>query len=180
MSPLESIAFHAKRANRLSWPYFAMVVLWIAAIVQILYFYSQLPPLVASHFNAAGKANGWMDKETFVKFYLGLMTFLSGLFLAISAIIGGVPVSLWNLPNKEYWLSDVRRGETVRFVKTRLAMVGVMVQILILAIFQACLNANANRSYSLGQTLPWVLIGTFLLFMLWWMVGFIRRFSRMP
>mgnify|MGYP000982640530 CR=1 FL=1 len=73
---------------------------------------SQLPQCVASHFNAAGEANGWMSRSAYVIFTsvfgLCLPLFIIGVFFTIRFM----PVSIISLPNRDYWLAPERRVET--------------------------------------------------------------------
>ena len=56
----------------------------IVGILQIGYYYPKLPPTVASHFDARGKANDWMPKESFVALNAMVLTSL----LTVVLIIG--------------------------------------------------------------------------------------------
>ena len=69
---------------------FATVVLWLAlplVALQYTQVWDQLPAHVATHFNAAGQANGWMSRGEAVNFAVGFMAFLLAIFTAISFYI---------------------------------------------------------------------------------------------
>jgi uncharacterized protein DUF1648 len=65
---------------------FAIVLLWLTIPVVALPYWSvwgQLPARMATHFNAAGEANGWMSREVALEFGLGIMAFLLAIFTPI-------------------------------------------------------------------------------------------------
>jgi hypothetical protein len=65
---------------------FATVSLWLAlplVAVQYQQVWEQLPLHVATHFNAAGQANGWMSREEALHFGVGFVAFLLVIFTAL-------------------------------------------------------------------------------------------------
>jgi hypothetical protein len=65
---------------------FAVVLLWLSlplVAVQYTQVWNQLPVRVATHFNAAGQANGWMSRSEAVNFGVGFMAFLLVIFTAL-------------------------------------------------------------------------------------------------
>jgi uncharacterized membrane protein len=61
----------------------ATVFLWLALPLVALQYrqvWDQLPAHVATHFNAAGQANGWMSRDQAIKFAVGFMAFLLAIF----------------------------------------------------------------------------------------------------
>lgn len=66
--------------------HFAIVLLWLALPLVALQYrqvWEQLPVHVATHFNAAGQANGWMSREEAIEFGVGFMAFLLVIFTAL-------------------------------------------------------------------------------------------------
>ncbi len=62
---------------------FAIALLWLAIPLVALEYrrvWDQLPASMATHFNAAGQANGWMPRDIALKFGLGIMAFLLAIF----------------------------------------------------------------------------------------------------
>jgi hypothetical protein len=69
----------------------ATVFLWLSLpLVGLQYkqVWNQLPANVATHFNAAGQANGWMSRSQAVNFAVGFMAFLLAMFTVILFYIG--------------------------------------------------------------------------------------------
>jgi hypothetical protein len=64
----------------------ATVFLWLSLPLVALQYgqvWDQLPARVATHFTAAGHANGWMSRDEAVKFAVGFLAFLLTTFTAI-------------------------------------------------------------------------------------------------
>ncbi|HEX3320180.1 MAG TPA: DUF1648 domain-containing protein [Terriglobales bacterium] len=62
---------------------FGIALMWLVLPLTALRYrtvWDELPPRMATHFNAAGQANGWMTREASFAFALGLTTFLLVLF----------------------------------------------------------------------------------------------------
>jgi len=65
-------------------------LLWLAAIaigVRYWQLWDRLPRRMASHFDAAGHANGWMTREAALYFDLGFLAFLAGVFFVVLFVI---------------------------------------------------------------------------------------------
>jgi len=93
-------------------PLLVLILLLALAAMHISYFASRLPPTVASHFNGAGTANGWMSRESFLLTYGILMVVLTTPFLLLGPLLKIVPDRFVNLPNKAHWLHPSRRAQT--------------------------------------------------------------------
>jgi hypothetical protein len=64
----------------------ATVFLWLALPLVALQYrqvWNQLPAHIATHFNAAGQANGWMSPNDAIKFGVGFTAFLLTIFTAL-------------------------------------------------------------------------------------------------
>lgn len=149
----------------------ALVMLWLAR---------DLPPVVASHFNAAGQADGFTGRTVFV-----------ALMLLLGA---GLPAGIWwwglrqaragssalNLPNASYWLAPERRAQTVAALDGWLALLAVLLSAFLVAMF--ALVVAANRSVPpapLNNTGFWSLLVAFNVAVLGLVVWWWRRF-RLP
>jgi hypothetical protein len=67
--------------------------------------------VVASHFDAAGRVNGWMPRGPFVGLYAGVVALLTAVFV-IASLAMRVPGLRVNLPNRDHWLAPERRDAT--------------------------------------------------------------------
>jgi hypothetical protein len=65
-------------------------LLWLAPLaIGIRYgqVWERLPVRMASHFDAAGRANGWMTREGMLYFDIGFLAFLAGVFFAVLLVV---------------------------------------------------------------------------------------------
>jgi len=147
------------------------------AAIQTIYYYKLLPPQIASHFTATGVANGSSAKSSFFILYWVMM----GVAILISAVvpllIGSLPASMINIPNKDYWLSDAKRDETVGILRAHMKWFGVALMAFLVACFQMVIHANLTPSRSLTNSF-WVIIGAFAVVTIIWTFRLATRFSR--
>lgn len=138
------------------------VVLAVAAGF-ILVSGQSLPPIVASHFAADGRANGFMPRNA----YLGLMFFIAvgvPLLLALlHRLVGFVPPRLVNLPNREYWLAPERITETFTFLRNHGIYFSVLLAAFLCFIHWLVVGANKLQPPHLS---PPLFVTGLVLFML--------------
>jgi hypothetical protein len=151
--------------------------LLLAAV--ILLTWGTLPPIVASHFDGQGHANGWMSRDATVEFTVALGLFMPGLLAGLIALAGWMPSNLVNVPRREYWLSEGHRGE-------------MSALLLRFALWFACLNvlfvtglhglivlANGGSGHLNGNGIALV-SGGFLIGTVVWLCGLLFRLARPP
>lgn len=145
-------------------------------IAQTAYYFPILPETVASHFNASGVADRWMPKEGFLIFEAVILLVVIVNFSLLPLLLEKMPDSLINLPNKQYWLAPERRAET--FVKMRVFFRWFSVGLLslILLINQQVYKANLTRQ-DLSPLILWLIIGSFVVFTIVWMIKFLGQFK---
>ena len=126
--------------------YFALTAMAFLAVVQNCWYWPQLPPKVATHFNLEGEADSWMSKEAatimMIALQLGLPLFLVG----ITALTSRLPTSLINIPNREYWLHPSRCQQSLAYVRTLISWLAVAVTIHVMAINHLSFLANRNQT----------------------------------
>lgn len=93
--------------------FFLVPILWVITSLQFGLSLDELPARLASHFNAAGAADGWMAKGTFITSWIATVVFLNVLIIGICWGIRFLPDSMFNLPHRDYWLSPAQRPTTV-------------------------------------------------------------------
>jgi uncharacterized membrane protein len=153
-----------------------IAVLLAFAAVQIAYYYPQLPNTLASHFNGAGAPNSWQPKQGFFITYGFVMLLLVAVYLIVPRIIFMLPPELVNLPNKAYWLSPQRRGETHEFLVNHFAAFGAATLTLIIIVFQLAILANIPGNAPSMPPLIWVLLVAYLAFSGLWIVRLLAKF----
>lgn len=156
------------------------IALFLTAVFisQISYYYAVLPDPVATHFNSEGVADGFMSKQANLFFDLGLLVFAFFIPQLNTFFIAKLPVSLINLPHREYWFADERRAETLKVFKTFFEWLSVAMLALFISINQLLIEANLNRQPLSDKF--WFALGGFLLFMAVWLYKFITRFNQKP
>lgn len=147
-------------------------------VVDLVFSAGCLPERVATHFDAAGTPNDWMNRSDHL-FFIGLAG------LGMAAIGAGLlhatrfmPVSLINVPNRDQWFTPERRADSYAF----LARHGLWFACLSLAFFwgihRLVLAANLEVPPRLASRPMLLLAGGFLLGILIWSVTLVSRFRR--
>jgi uncharacterized membrane protein len=159
-------------------PQSVYALLLVCGAIGAAHYYALVPERMASHFASDGTPNGWQLKEMFF--------LLMGLVAASTAIIGFLapvlivrrPASQINLPNKEYWLAPGRRGATMEFIAGQMRWFACAVLFVILFGGYQAIQANLRSVVRFdSQTMLVVMVG-FVVFVLGWLIGFVRHFSR--
>jgi uncharacterized membrane protein len=156
----------------------ALLTLTLLALIELAYFYPQLPDTVASHFNAAGQADGWSSKEAFVRFYALFIGAFAALFVGISWLMARLPVDLINMPNREYWFAEERRAATLSTIQQQMEWLGVATLLLLIAILQGSIVASLTPGAGMSAAAMWLPLAGYLVFMVVWTATFIGRFYR--
>lgn len=137
-----------------------------------------LPAVVASHFNAAGVANGFMTRALYVPFTFAFAVVLPLLLVFLSSRALNNPKARINLPNHEYWLAPERRAETADFVRRHLARFASMLALLVCYVHWLVVRANALVPPSLSSFRFLGGLGVFLIFTGVWVMVFLGRFRK--
>jgi uncharacterized membrane protein len=158
-------------------PQKTFIALVAVAVAQVLYFYPQLPETMATHFDGAGHPNGCSTKVAFFGVMFGMMGLMAAVFLVLPRSFSRMPQSWISLPYRDYWLSEERRAETVRFIEQQSAWFGVVTQLLIIATTQFTIDANLRPCPQLPVHFMWV-FWAYMGFTAVWTVHFVGHFVR--
>ena len=154
----------------------ALLLLSIVFLAQNAFYYSKLPERMATHFDASGNADGWMPKDAFLVFGLVLVLLVVGQFLILPVLLKKMPVSLINLPNKDYWMAPERREETVSILRSYFEWFGCALLLMFIVINQMAITANLSGARLSGAS--WLAIGGFIVFSVVWTIGLMRKFRK--
>ena len=142
--------------------------------------YPQLPARMASHFGPRGEVTNWQSKEQFFVTMIVVVgvSFVGG--FVVPLLIGKLPASMINLPNKQYWLADERREETMRYLNMKMGWFGCGVLFVLIFAASEAINANmpAHGQFDIEATFA-VLLG-FVFCMGLWTILLLRHFNRVP
>jgi hypothetical protein len=102
---------HATGAGmkRIPWIIFGLMLLF--AILYVTRTVGDLPPLVASHFDAGGRPNAYMTRSLYTKFALGMSVGLPIAMVALLTVVYSNAKDM-KLPNRDYWLAPERIAQT--------------------------------------------------------------------
>lgn len=89
------------RFSRILIALFLLFAFWPAA-----HYMPLLPEQLASHFDAAGRVDGWLAKGDFFALNLVFVVGMALLFLGLTAWLARVPNEWISLPHKDYCLSS--------------------------------------------------------------------------
>lgn len=137
------------------------VAIAIGLTLQVWY-WPQLPEKLATHFDAQGRANGWMDKQSATILTCSLVALMPLFFVGISVGIRWLPTSMINMPHREYWLSGERREETLRWMLGWMMWFSVAITIFFVAINHLIFLANRDVQ-PLSAIWFWGLLCSFLM-----------------
>jgi len=97
------------------------IVLVLYGVVQARFYSSRMPWVIASHFGAGGTPNGWQTQSAFFVIEIFVVAIAALLGFVVPKTLSALPVSMINLPNKQYWLSPERRGSTLDYFRVHVA-----------------------------------------------------------
>ena len=147
------------------------------SLLQVIYYYPQLPLVVASHFDASGAANGWSSRNGFFATYLVMVALLIGVFVLLPRWVakrGGLGMKI---PNRDFWLAPERRRQTHAFFRRQMLLMGSVHMLLAIITVQLAIHANLAQQTRLHQGMFWVL-ATYFVFLCAWLVYFYRHFRQ--
>ena len=164
------------RARRV--PLIALLVAWVAMVAQILATAPLLPARVATHFDLAGKPNGWMTRSTHVSATIAFGFLVPGFILGIAALIRYLNGPGCNIPHRDYWLAPERRTATMDFIFNHCVWLGCLLVVFHMGLHQVILWANQAQPVALSSVQMNLLSGAMLSGVILWVILLIVRFLR--
>jgi len=155
--------------------FFALIAL---AIIQIAYYYPQMPEVVASHFDGLGAANDWSGRNGFFGLYGAMLALLILVFIYAPKWSEQRARFGMKIPNREYWLASERLEQTKQFFRRQMLVMGVVHLGLAIYSVQLVILANLQQSARLDPSIAWAL-GLYFVILIGWLIYFFRRF-RLP
>jgi uncharacterized membrane protein len=156
-------------------PATSFIILCALCVVQVAYYYPLLPETVPSHFGASGRPDAWSSKNFFVIFYLSVIAVISVLFLSLSFILSCMPVSLINMPHKEFWLAPERKEKTLTFLSQYLLLFALFTVLLLFDIFNQSFQVALGKAQALTHPLASILV--YLSLILLWIICMFVKFG---
>ena len=147
----------------------------IAVLVVTL---DRLPPVVASHFDAAGVPNGWSSRPAYALLLLTIGVLLP---LGITALIHGLtrhgPGRL-NIPARDYWTRPEHGREAVRRVRAYMWWLWCIMAGTALSIHLLVVDAHAHQPARLRTSAILLVLGAVLVAFASWGAGWYRLLRR--
>jgi uncharacterized membrane protein len=161
-------------------PKLLFLVLAAYAAIHFSAYYSQLPAVVASHFDARGVANGWQAKSAFFGVFVGVGVLAAVIAFGVPRIIAALPVQLINLPNKDFWLAPEHLARTLESLSTYFAWFGCALYLILILTFDYALQYNLHPEYRPDVSRMWYILAGFGAFLIVWITRLLTRFLRPP
>ncbi len=121
------------------------LLLFISSLIVLFWMHPRLPPVVVSHFDSSGRPNGWMSQSFFLKFNLGLVLFVNGIYFVLYSTIHKLPRNLVNITHRDYWFSTEERAqEAYQRLRTVLAMTGAFTNSVFLMVYHIIFQENGG------------------------------------
>ncbi len=121
-----------------------------------------LPERVATHFDGAGRANGWMSRAQHVWFspliHLGASAFILGL----TSILHRLPPVLLNLPNKDHWRDPAQYPAACAFLREWSRWLAAVMLVWAIFMDRQIVLANQTQPPRLDSAAIWMLTACFL------------------
>ena len=154
------------------------LALALVGAMQCGYYAPRLPEIVASHFGITGIVNGWQTKTAFFAIELTIILVATVISFGVPRLIEAMPVSLINLPHKEFWLGPERREDTLSYLRAWSASFGCGLLAFLLFVMELAYRANLRTppQFNNAAFVPALLV--FVIFDTLALVWLILHFSR--
>ncbi len=156
----------------------AFTILTLLYLILIGWTHFRMPETIPVHFNGAGDADRWSSKGEFTAIMgvIGLLMFF--VFAGTAVSFHRIPNRYWNLPNRDYWLADDRREETIATLNVYYLAMGIATLVLLLyvhwGVYQVAMEMRETLSLRIGDIVMFLLLIAVLCYLL------VRRFWRVP
>lgn len=131
------------------------ITTWILFALVLTTDHDGYPDRLATHFNASGKADGWMDKESFRTSWIITTLGLNGLILGVFWVIRFLPDPMINLPHRDHWLSADRQAETFASLLRVGFLISIPLTLLFTSLYHQVMHANLKIPPQLGSRI-WI------------------------
>jgi hypothetical protein len=130
------------------------------AVLRWAIIWDELPPVLMSHFNARGDADGFMSREAFVWTLAAIGGGTVLMLLLIPPLIAVLPASTLNIPHREYWLPE-RRPQVQHKLSVFSAWSAAGLTALLVAVLELTLRANIDQEPL--SSAVWFVVGGYVI-----------------
>ena len=141
-----------------------------------------LPERVASHFNGAGVANGWMPRDGYRYFMVFFVTLFPMLVTLVPAKGFRDPATQakMNLPNRDYWLSIDQIDYTINYLTRFFLNTGYGLVVFLCYVHWLVIDANRHQPPSMSAPHIITAIVIFVAYIIWLLASMVRHFRHVP
>ena len=150
------------------------------AVVFIFTTGASMPPIVASHFVAGGAANGFMPRDDYLHVMLALSAGLPLLLAVLGSITSRMPAGFINLPNRDYWLAPEREADTLSHLRKLGYRFGIILAVFLCFVHWLVVKANAHNPPVFPESIFFVGMAAFVVWLIVSLGGFVAHFRRIP
>ena len=161
----------------MSWLRGIFYILVAVAIVQVIYYYPQMPDVVASHFDGLGAPNDWSSKKMFFGLYLAILLMLVAIFEFVPRWSENRSRFGMKIPNREYWLAPERVEQTRAYFRRQMYIMGIVHLLLTIYAIQLAILANFSQQPRLHPSIGWALT-LYFAFLLIWLIQMYLHFRK--
>jgi uncharacterized membrane protein len=149
--------------------FFIIVILF--CIFESMRLWAISPAQMAAHFNIEGNPDSFVPKAQFFWFQIQTILTVIGVSILPQLLFLFLPVSLINMPNREYWLALERRAATLDRLSSFAAMLFGVILLAVHAVFEIAVSANLQQPIIFNAQLMFpIMLGSFIaigLMLLW-------------
>jgi uncharacterized membrane protein len=158
-------------------PLVLFLMLLAAAAALIFHLVAELPELVAVHFDAAGRANGFMTRTGCREFMLASTLGVPLVIVIATALLPRVlPASMINIPHREYWLAPERAHDSLVFLSEQGLWFGCILLLFLAGVDAMLVKANAVSPPQFPNALLIAMLIFFFCALGAWALRMLRRF----
>lgn len=158
------------------------ISIWLASLTVFLVTLAVsavwLPEQVATHFDGAGEANGWMSRTVHLTAFGAFGVLFPAFFIGVFYSIRFLPPSLLNVPNPKYWRSAEHYPKACRFMFEESFIVATIASLFVTGVNILVVRSNLPKEPHMALTPMLVLTGLFLASLLVWIIRLIRFFGQ--
>jgi uncharacterized membrane protein len=132
-----------EKSGRMAW--YLLLLLVPIGLLQHTWYWQRLPDSVATHFGPGGQPDAWMPRTQAVLVQAGFQVVFPFFLQLLGRLSAILPISMVNIPHREYWLAPERRQATLGWVYGMLSCTGVAMSLLMLGLSHLTFQANITH-----------------------------------
>ena len=143
------------------------------------FFAHDLPDHVATHFDATGRANGWMTRSGSIAFELALGLGVQVFIALMCWLARYLAPARVNIPHKQYWHQPEHFPRACAMIFRHSLWLGSLIVVWLILLNYQVRQANLAVPAHLSPGGFVFAMGTFLVVLLWWIIALLHLF-RVP